>query len=106
MYPQRELIRLGVHKAALRRRIARRRAECVEAAVHLAQPLEWLDRAVALWRRISPFALLAAVPLGFLIKRTASPKLKLLGTIMKWAPIVLGAVRGVTAAAHDRAGSK
>jgi hypothetical protein len=97
MYPQRELIRLSVHKGALRRRIAHHRAECVEAAAHVARPLEWLDRVVAMWRRISPFTLLAAVPLGFLIKRTAAPKLKLIGTLMKWAPIIFSAVRATTA---------
>lgn len=102
MYPRRELIRLGVHKAALRRRIARHRADCVASAAAVAQPLEWLDRAVAFWRRLSPFAMIAAVPLGFLIKRTRSPNLKLIGTIVKWAPIVFGAVRGVGAAFKSR----
>jgi hypothetical protein len=106
MYPRRELIRLGVHKAALRRRIARHRAECVEAAARVAQPLEWLDRALAFWRRVSPFAMIAAVPLGFLIKRTGSPRLKMIGSLVKWAPVVFGAVRGFGAAVKARAGGK
>ena len=106
MYPSEELIRLDVHKAALRRRLARHRAECVAAAVVVTQPLEWLDRAVGLWRRLSPLALIAAVPLGFLIKRTASPKLKLIGTLMKWAPVVFGAVRGVSASVKSHGRSK
>ncbi len=106
MYPRRELTRLGVHKAALRRRLARHRAECVEAAVVVTQPLQWLDQALALWRRVSPIAMIAAVPLGFLIKRTGSPKLRMIGTLMKWAPVVFGAVRGVTASVRDRAAAK
>jgi hypothetical protein len=103
MYPQGELRRLAVHKAALRRRITHRRAECVAASVRLAQPVAWLDRALALWRRLSPIALVAAVPLGFLIKRTVSPRIKMIGSIMKWAPIVFGAVRGLTSPIKPRA---
>jgi len=67
MYPHRELTRLAARKAALRRGIALRRAQCADAAVRVAQPLKQLDRALAFWRRLSPFAWLAAVPLGFLI---------------------------------------
>jgi hypothetical protein len=102
MYPQRELIRLAIHKAALRRRIARHRVECVAAAARVAKPFEWLDRALAFWRRVSPLALIAAVPLGFLIRRTASPRLKLLGSLVKWGPLVFGAVRGASSAVKSR----
>jgi hypothetical protein len=105
MYPQRELIRLAAHKAAVRRRIADHRAECAEAAARVAQPLAWLDRALAFWRRVSPLALIAAVPLGFLIKRTASPRLKLFGMLMKWGPMVFGAARSIGAAVKARSAS-
>jgi hypothetical protein len=66
MYPDRELTRLAAHKATLQRDIAVRRAQCAEAAAQVAQPLEWLDRMLAWWRQLSPFAKLAAVPLGLL----------------------------------------
>lgn len=99
MHHERELNRLALHKAVLRRRIGRHRAECVRAATHVLQPLAWLDRALALWRRLAPFAAFAAVPLGFLLlKRSAAPRPRMLGTLLRWAPIVLGAVRGFAAA--------
>lgn len=103
MYPHGELSRLTLHKAALRRRIARHRAECSEAADQVAKPFEWLDRAWAFWQRMSPLVLLAAVPLGVLaVKRAASPRLKLLASLVKWAPFVFSAVRGVGAAVSSR----
>lgn len=98
MYPQRELIRLAAHKAALRRGIAVHRAQCLAAAARAAQPLEWLDRALAFWRRLSPLALLAAVPLGFLVQRTVAPRLKFLGSLVRWGPLVFGAMRGISSA--------
>jgi hypothetical protein len=98
MYAQRELIRLSVHKAALRRRIALRRVELTRAVV----PLAWFDRAVALWRRLSPLAVIAAVPIAFLITRKRSPRFKMVGSILKWAPLVFGAVREISGAARTR----
>jgi len=105
MYPQRELMRLAAHKSAVRRRIAGHRADCVAAAVRVAQPLEWLDRVLAFWRRVSPLAMIAAVPLGFLIKRHVSTRLKLLGALAKWGPLVFGAVRGIRAAVQRHGAS-
>lgn len=98
MYPDRELIRLDAHKTAIRRRIARRRHECVVAAARVLQPLAWADRLVGLVQRLSPFAALAAVPLGFLFKRAAAPRRSWLGTLLRWGPVALGAVRSLTAA--------
>ena len=95
MYPESELIRLAGHKAALRRDIAWRREQMAGAAARVARPLAWLDRAVAFWRRLSPFTQLAALPLGFALKRAVFPRVKLLGPLMRWAPLVFGAVRGV-----------
>ena len=102
MYPQNELARLAAHKAALRRNIARRRVQCVEAAACVAQPLEWLDRVLVFWRQISPLALLAAIPLGWVVKRTVSPRLKILGALVRWGPLIAGAVRGISAAVKTR----
>jgi hypothetical protein len=101
MYPQRQLNRLGDRKVALRRDIALRRVQCAVAAARVAQPLEWVDRMLAFWRRLSPLAQFAAVPLGLLIQRTLSPRLKILRMLVRWGPLVLGAVRGVARAVNN-----
>jgi hypothetical protein len=98
MYPQPQLNRLAAHKVALRRGIALRRAQCAEAAARIAQPVDWLDRMLASMRRISPLVKLAAVPLGFLAVRTILPRRKILGSLVRWSPLVFGAVRGLSAA--------
>lgn len=96
MYPNQELIRLANHKLALRRRIMIHRAQCMEATFHLARPLEWVDRAVATWRKISPLARLAAVPLGFLVQRKLFPRRNLLRSLFRWGPLVFAAIRGIS----------
>ena len=101
MYPDRELTRLAAYKAALRRDIALRRTQCAEAAARVAQPLEWLDRMLAFWRRLSPLVKFAALPLGFLLKRSLAPRTRILGTLLRWGPPVLGAVWSLTGA-HGR----
>jgi hypothetical protein len=101
MYPDQELRRLAVQKAALQREIALRRAECMEAAANVARPLEWLDKALAFWRKISPMVHLSAIPLGFLAKRALFPRFKVLGSIARWGPLVFGAVRGMSSLAKD-----
>jgi len=98
MYPQRELTRLAAHKAALRWNIARRRAQCAEAAARMVRPFEWLDRMLAVVRRISPLVKFAAVPLGVLAMRTVLPRRKILGSLARWSTLVFGAVRGVSSA--------
>jgi hypothetical protein len=95
MYPQRELTRLAARKAALRWDIALRRAQCTEAATRMVRPFEWLDRMLALVRRISPLVKVAAMPLGFLAARTVFPRRKVMGSLARWSPLVLGAVRGI-----------
>jgi hypothetical protein len=107
MYPQRELNRLAGHKVILRRNIALRREQCAEAAARLAQPMQWADRMLALWRRVAPFARLAAVPLGLFAAGKVMPKFKLLGSLLRWGPLVVGAVRGFKSmAATARAGAR
>jgi hypothetical protein len=93
MYPQPELTRLASYKAALRRDIAVRRAECAGAIARVAQPFDWLDRMLAFWRRLSPLAQFAAVPLGFAVKRTLFPRARFLDSLLRWSPFVFGAVR-------------
>jgi hypothetical protein len=105
MYPERELTRLAAHKATLRRDIALRRVQCAEAAARVAQPLEWLDRMLAFWRRLSPLAQVAAVPLGILVQHTVFPRLKVLRSLVRWGPLVFGAVRIISSAIKTRSGS-
>jgi hypothetical protein len=98
MYSDRELIRLGVHKRFIRRAIALRRLECTEAAAQVAQPLEWLDRVVSFWRRVSPFAKFASVPIGLIAQRTPLGRSKVLSTLLRWGPVAYNVVCGLTSA--------
>jgi hypothetical protein len=104
MYPHQELSRLAVRKAALRRSIALRRVQCAGAAARVTRPLAWLDRALAFWRRLSPLAAFAAVPLGFLATRTVFPRLKTLGSLLRWGPLVFAAIRRISSVVQTRAG--
>ena len=102
MYPQRELIRLATHKAAMRQNIGRRRAHSTAAAARALRPLEWLDQMRAFWQRLSPFAHLAAVPLSLLVQHRPSSRLKVLGSFLRWGSLVFGAVRGLTSPKRSR----
>jgi hypothetical protein len=104
MYPQAELTRLAAHKGLLQRASARHRSECANVAARIAQPLEWIDGMSAAWRRLAPLALFAVVPLALLVARAARPRLKFLGLLLRWAPVVLGATRGLGAIFQRRAG--
>ncbi len=98
MYPQRELKRLALQKSTLRSRIGLRRVACAKAAAQAARPLQWLDHALAFWRKLSPFAPLAAVPLGLLATRAIFSRHKILGGLLRWGPLVFGTVRGLGSA--------
>jgi hypothetical protein len=102
MYPQRELTALAACKVSLRRDIAVRRAWCKEAAIGVARPLKWLDRVLAFLHRIPPAALFAAVPLGFLVKRSLFPRAGILGMLLRWGPLAFGAARLMNSAAKAR----
>jgi hypothetical protein len=95
MYPREELKVLAGNKAALLDRINLRREVCAEAAARVARPIRMLDRGVARWRRLSPLVKFAAIPLGFLLKRTLGRRARALGAVMRWGPIVYGAMRGM-----------
>lgn len=70
MFPKEELNQLARQKALLQARIALCRIECRVAAAELARPIVLVDRGVEIWRKISPFAKLVAVPVGLLLGRT------------------------------------
>ena len=95
MYPARELTRLARHKQALQRRIARRRRDCVAAAAIIIRPLAWLDRALGVWRKLSPWVFLAGLPLTFL-RRGPSPA-RPRGALWRWLPLIPGILRGFLA---------
>lgn len=99
MYSERQLVRLDRHKAALRQRITARRATCAAAVARVAQPVEWLGRVIAFVRKLSPLALLAALPLGGLLKRSASPRWSAITRAVRWVPLAFSALRGLRAAA-------
>ena len=103
MYSDRELNLLAAHKLVLRHRIARRRIHCVAVASQVVRPFAWLDRAVDLWRRLSPVMKLAAVPLGLLVTRAITPRFKVLTSLARWGPLAFAAVRGLKVFGRSRA---
>ena len=105
MYPQRELNRLTAYKAALQRDIAIHRTQYTQAFTHVAKPFELLDRMLVIWRRLSPLALFAAVPLGYVVQRTVFPRLKVLRSLMRWGPLVFSAIRGINSMVTTHNGS-
>jgi hypothetical protein len=96
MYPHRELIDLAARKAALRIKIADLRLQCAQAAVRATRPLVWFDQLVAFGRRLSPFAWMAAVPLGLVVGRVPFPGGKWFGPLLRWTPLVFAAVRSLS----------
>lgn len=100
MYPQGELSRLANNRAALCARIARNRLRCAAALTVVVAPVEWIDRMLAMWRRISTPVLLTALPLGFLLKRVIGPKPRILGKLLRWGPLLLGVARNIAKAHH------
>lgn len=95
MYPSGELKELARRKEAVRDRLALHRLQYMEAGERLARPIHVIDTLVAQWRRISPFAKLAALPLGLLLKKKLAPKASILSTAIKWLPTMFGAARAV-----------
>ncbi len=93
MHQTRELTRLGLHKASLRRRITRRRNHCIELTQHTLQPIGWLERALSLVQKISPLLTLAAIPLVQQIQRSFFPRQKRLATLLAWAPAIWSMLR-------------
>jgi hypothetical protein len=93
MYPSSEVDSLSLRRSLLCSRIRVRRVQCMIAADRVAQPLRWVDRAWAQWKSISPLVKLAAVPMGFALKRTVFRRAGLFGKFLRWTPMVMGAFR-------------
>jgi len=86
MYPQADLNILAFRKRALLHRIRVRRHECEGLAHEVLKPAFWAESLYAKWCAISPFAKLAAVPLGLMVTRKLMPKV---GSLLSWAPMAL-----------------
>lgn len=97
MYPARELTRLATHKLALQREINRNRNACAKAATQVMRPVASLDRMLALWRRLAPLVPLAALPLGFLLKRSL-PRPRALSLLLRWGPQLFTLIRSIVGA--------
>ncbi|HTJ78908.1 MAG TPA: hypothetical protein VL357_07910 [Rariglobus sp.] len=95
MHAQHELNHLALRKRILRRRITVRREECAAQIAVVVRPLGWLDEARAKWNRVSPAAKIAALPLGFLLRQAFFPKARLLGSLLRWAPVAMTFFRSV-----------
>jgi len=98
MYPDQELTRLAAHKIVLRRRIAARRAVCVEGFTRVSRPFALLDRLQGLWHNVAPLARSLALPVGLLLGRAAAPRTGFLGRLLRWSPVVVAAWRGLSTA--------
>jgi hypothetical protein len=96
MHADAELARLAACKVALQVRIGRRRVQCRHAAARVARPLVGVDRLLALGRTIAPLVRNAAVSLAIIRQRKMTPRLGLLGSVVRWAPLVFGVARGIT----------
>jgi len=82
--------------------MAVRRIQFAQAAVRAAQPLVWIDRVFAHRQWLSPLAKIAAVPLGFLLKRSIIRRSRVLGFLLRWGPVALGAASGLAEAQSRR----
>ena len=100
MYPDGDLNRLAFHKATLRTRIRVRREETAAAAAVAVKPLQWLDRALAWWKKAKPIAALLAIPVALLAKRVIFKRFHLFRKIFRWGPAIFGAVRLFGAIRH------
>ncbi len=98
MHSHRELTALAASNAALRWRITLQRTQCAQAATRVVQPLAWLGQALVRCRQLSPLVKFAALPPGFLLKRSLAPRSRALDTLLGWGPLMSGAVRGLAGA--------
>jgi len=107
MYPAGELNLLAVRKALVRVRIAEHRWQCVHAAAELARPVDWVDRRIAQWRRLSPLLRMAGLPVIMLLVK----KLKLFSRFQEVAalarslPLVITTARAVAGFAKNGRGN-
>jgi len=103
MYPERELSLLATRKAVLRGKIAHRRIQTSADLAQLTKPLEIMDKAAELWRKIPSLAKLAVVPVALVVlKKTLFRRTKLLSSLLRWGPLAYKAVKGMDMASKEQ----
>jgi hypothetical protein len=101
MFPSQQLIALEQRKAFLRERIALRRARAVIEARRVARPLHTVDALYQKWRQLSPLLKALGIPFALWSGRRLARRpggRGLVGTALRWAPLVLAALRGFRSA--------
>jgi hypothetical protein len=106
MYPAGELNLLLARKAALRRRIASHRLQCMEDAMAIARPLALIERIFEAWKKIRPWVKLAGVPAALLLARSFGGRFRRMRSLLRWVPLVLSIFRGVSQHAEATASSR
>ena len=87
MYPSQDLSQLAAHKTVLQRQIGRHRRELVEAAEIVVLPVRRLDHWIGKLRHYAPWAPVAIIGLGFVMRRKHR--------FSQWRPILRFAFRGL-----------
>lgn len=103
MFPSRQLTALAERKTFLQQRLALRRARAVIEAGRVARPLHLADALYAHWRQLAPLVKTLGVPFALWTGRRLSRRgprgaAGLIGTALRFAPVVLAAVRGFRSA--------
>lgn len=93
MYPAGDLKRLAGRKRRLCERAVANRAELAAHAANLSRPVVLADRAVDLWRRMSPWIKYLALPAGLLARRPVARQFARVPRLLRWAPLALRMVR-------------
>jgi len=87
MYPKVDLEILASRRKAMRIQIRDRRALLVMDMANVSRPVLWAEDMWAKWKAISPFAKLAAIPVGLFVKRKVFPKSGgIIGGLLRFAP--------------------
>jgi hypothetical protein len=92
---------LAARRIALQAAIDTQRLATATLVTRAFSPLQTLDQVQTAWRRLPTFAIAGAWPLGWFVQR-AFPQAKVLGTILRWSPAALGALRALTAMTAQR----
>ena len=93
MYPAGDLRQLAERKRELCERAVRDRAQLAAHAANLARPVVLADRAIDLWRRMSPWIKYVALPAGVFARRPVVRQLQRVPRFLRWAPVALRAIR-------------
>jgi hypothetical protein len=92
---------MTARRVALQAAIDTQRVATAALVTRVASPVQKLDQLQSAWRRLPTFAIAGALPLGWFVQRIF-PQAKVLGTILRWSPAALGALRVITAMTAQR----